>query len=232
MTRSESMASDWENWKTVILASGVSVAPPWAEISSSDIPEEIRKDIKVTDGWDLIVHTVNGHGERGLNYLIFHNKFTGILKAFYYLEQSVAQLQNTAIWKIHFESPQSLLAFASDYAGDATKDSPSDLYLGNITNNSAKGYSVGWNCFQFELAYDPDFLTGSLQFIPESMTTANITLEGDFESETSGLIISITNSNPLSGAVEGVAKMGGSAAEKWVAKQVADGAFKKKRFTS
>ena len=76
MTRSESMASDWENWKTVILASGVSVAPPWAEISSSDIPEEIRKDIKVTDGWDLIVHTVNGHGERGLNYLIFHNKFT------------------------------------------------------------------------------------------------------------------------------------------------------------
>ena len=118
------------------------------------------------------------------------------------------------------------MAFASDYAGDATKDSPSDLYLGNITNNSAKGYSVGWNCFQFELAYDPDFLTGSLQFIPESMTTANITLEGDFESETSGLIISITNSNPLSGAVEGVAKMGGSAAEKWVAKQVADGAFK------
>ena len=58
------------------------------------------------------------------------------------------------------------------------------------------------------------------------------TLEGDFESETSGLIISITNSNPLSGAVEGVAKMGGSAAEKWVAKQVVDGAFKKKRFTS
>lgn len=26
MTRNESMASDWENWKTVILASGVSVA--------------------------------------------------------------------------------------------------------------------------------------------------------------------------------------------------------------
>ena len=227
MTRNESMASDWESWETVTLASGDSVFVPWVDTSSSDIPKEIRTDIKATDGWDLIVHTVNGHGERGLNYLIFHNKFTGILKAFYYLEQSGAQLQNTAIWKIHFESPQSLLAFASDYAGDATKDSPSDLYLGNITNNSAKGYSVGWNCFQFELAYDPDFLTGSLQFIPESMTTANITLEGDFESETSGLIISITNSNPLSGAVEGVAKMGGSAAEKWVAKQVADGAFKK-----
>lgn len=228
MTRSETVGLDWENWETVALASGVLVAPPWTNNPvASDIPEEIRKDIKATDGWDLIVHTVNGYGEQGLNYLIFHNKFTGILKVFYYLEQSGAQLQNTAIWKIHFESPQSLLAFASDYAGDATKDSPSDLYLGNITNNSAKGYSIGWNCFQFELAYDPDFITGSLQFIPESMTTADITLEGNFESETNGLIISITNSNSLSGTIEGVAKMGGNAAEKWVTKQVTSGAFKK-----
>ncbi|MFT0524467.1 hypothetical protein ACMSD1_15035 [Bacteroides thetaiotaomicron] len=122
MTRSETVGLDWENWETVALASGVLVAPPWANNPvASDIPEEIRKDIKATDGWDLIVHTVNGYGEQGLNYLIFHNKFTGILKVFYYLEQSGAQLQNTAIWKIHFESPQSLLAFASDYAGDATK---------------------------------------------------------------------------------------------------------------
>lgn len=227
MTRSGSTDLDWENWETITLASGTSATPPWADMNSSDIPVEIRTDIKASDGWDLIVHTVNGYGERGLNYLIFHNKFTGILKVFYYLEQSSAQLQNTAIWKIHFESPQSLLAFTSDYADDATKDSLSDLYLGNITNNSSKGYSAGWNCFQFELAYDPNFTTGSLQFIPESMTTADITLEGDFASETSGLIISITNSNPLSGAVEGVAKMGGNAAEKWVTKQVAGGAFKK-----
>ena len=68
----------------------------------------------------LIVHTVNGYGEQGLNYLIFHNKFTGILKVLLF-GTKWAQLQNTAIWKIHFESPQSLLAFASDYAGDATK---------------------------------------------------------------------------------------------------------------
>ena len=107
------------------------------------------------------------------------------------------------------------------------KDSPSDLYLETSLTTLQKGYSIGWNCFQFELAYDPDFITGSLQFIPESMTTADITLEGNFESETNGLIISITNSNSLSGTIEGVAKMGGNAAEKWVTKQVTSGAFKK-----
>ena len=69
MTRSETVGLDWENWETVALASGVLVAPPWANNPvASDIPEEIRKDIKATDGWDLIVHTVNGYGEQGLNY--------------------------------------------------------------------------------------------------------------------------------------------------------------------
>ena len=146
MTRSETVGLDWENWETVALASGVLVAPPWANNPvASDIPEEIRKDIKATDGWDLIVHTVNGYGEQGLNYLIFHNKFTGILKVFYYLEQSGAQLQNTAIWKIHFESPQSLLAFASDYAGDATKDSPSDLYHRKFAVYSGIYDNCGYN---------------------------------------------------------------------------------------
>ena len=50
MTRSETVGLDWENWETVALASGVLVAPPWANNPvASDIPEEIRKDIKATD---------------------------------------------------------------------------------------------------------------------------------------------------------------------------------------
>lgn len=227
MTKSMPIVSNWENWERITLGTGASVIVPWVEPTTSDIPKDIRTDIKPTDGWDLIAHTVNGYGEPGLNYLIFHNKFTGILKVFYYLETSAAQLQNTAMWKIHFESPQSFLAFTNEYAEDATKRNQSDIYVGNITNNSSKGYSVGWNCFQVELAYDPNFTTGSLQFIPESMTTTDITLEGTTESETNGLIISVTNSNPLDGAVSGTASKGGEAAEKWVVKQVSNGAFKK-----
>ena len=39
MTRNESMASDWESWETVTLASGDSVFVLWVDTSSSDIPK-------------------------------------------------------------------------------------------------------------------------------------------------------------------------------------------------
>ena len=80
--------------------------------STTAIPYDIRMDIKSVDGWELIAHTVNGYGDLGVNYLIFHNKYTGVLKVFYYLEPEQAQFaDNTAMWKLHFEIPQSCLAF-------------------------------------------------------------------------------------------------------------------------
>ena len=82
---------------------------------------------------------------------------TGILKIFYYLEPNSSNLQNTAIWKLHFENPQSFLAFTSEYARLSSDKSVRDIYLSNITKDDSKGYTVGWNCFQVELAYDPDF---------------------------------------------------------------------------
>lgn len=108
LTRSSVVTSSWEKWETVQLASGSYVHTPWnKKITSGTIPYEIRTDILPSDGWDLIAHTVNGYGENGMNYLIFHNHYTGILKIFYYLEPNSSNLQNTAIWKLHFENPQS-----------------------------------------------------------------------------------------------------------------------------
>ena len=69
--------------------------------------------------------------------------------------------------------------------------------------------NVGWNCFQVELAYDPDFTEGSLQIIPMSMTTSSIKLDGNLNSKTKGTVISTTTSNPLNGVVKGVASLVG-----------------------
>lgn len=224
-TRGLSVDNDWGNWKKVKLASGDSVAVPWGDLVSTTIPVDICQDIKSANGWDLIVHTVNGYGEVGMNYLIFHNKYTGILKVFYYLEPSHSSLQNTAIWKLHFETPQSYLAFSEDIANDATKKNIEDIYLGNITNNISKGYSIGWNCFQTELAYDPDFTRGTLQIIPEAMTTSTIKLEGTIDTKTEGLIISTTNSNIANGAVKSTANFVGQQAENWTKKAIGKSAF-------
>ncbi len=208
------------------LASGSYVHTPWnKKITSGTIPYEIRTDILPSDGWDLIAHTVNGYGENGMNYLIFHNHYTGILKIFYYLEPNSSNLQNTAIWKLHFENPQSFLAFTSEYARLSSDKSVRDIYLSNITKDDSKGYTVGWNCFQVELAYDPDFSEGSLQIIPMSMTTSSIKFTGNFDSKTDGTIISTTTSNPLNGVVKGVASLVGAKAEDWVSDQVKKAKF-------
>lgn len=226
-TRSEPAGQSWDDWKKVKLASGDSVYVPWNNrFTSSTIPAEIRQDINSNKGWNLIAHTVNGYGEPGMNYLIFHNRYTGILKVFYYLEPTHSALQNTAIWKLHFEVPQSCLAFSETFASISTKKDVNDIYLGNITNDDSKGYTVGWNCFQTELAYDPDLTKGTLQIIPSSMTTSSIQLSGGIETKTEGLIISATTSNIMNGAVKSTANFVGKEAEKWAQKAVAEKLFK------
>lgn len=226
LTRSNVLSSGWETWERVTLASGETPYTPWnPTYSGTSIPYEVRMDIQPKDGWELIAHTVNGYGERGMNYLIFHNHYTGILKVFYYLESHSSSLQNTAMWKLHFENPQSFLAFTDEYARLSTDKSVRDIYLSNITNDDSRGYTAGWNCFQVELAYDPDFTEGSLQIIPMSMTTSTIKIDGSLEANTKGTIISTTTSNPLSGVVKGAASLVGSKAEEWVSDAVKKSKF-------
>ncbi len=226
ISRSSNLQSDWEKWTKVKLASGDSVYTPWNHLlSGTAIPYDIRTDVKAADGWNLIAHTVNGFGERGMNYLIFHNRYTGILKVFYNLETNQSNLQNTAIWKLHFENPQSFLAFSDNYARISTDKSVHDIYLSNISNDESKGYTVGWNCFQVELAYDPDFTDGYLQIIPMSMTTSSIKFDGTFKAKTSGTVISTTTSNPFNGVVKGVANIAGTRAKEWVSDEVKDMKF-------
>lgn len=228
-TRSNVLSSGWESWERVTLASGETPYTPWnPTYSGGAIPYEVRMDIQPKDGWELIAHTVNGYGEKGMNYLIFHNHYTGILKVFYYLEAHSSNLQNTALWKLHFENPQSFLAFTDEYARLSTDKSVRDIYLSNITNDDSRGYTVGWNCFQVELAYDPDFTEGSLQIIPMSMTTSTVKIDGSFKANTNGTIISTTTTNPLKGVVKGAASLVGSKAEEWVGDAVKNAKFGEK----
>lgn len=219
----------WESWETVKLPSGrPPVYTPWNKLNASVIPQDIRQDIKASDGWRLIAYTVAGpneevRGDEFLNYMLFYNKYTGILKVFYYFESP--NMQNTAMWKLHFETPQSLLAFSDQYATITSDKTKSDVYVSNITNNDTKAFENGWNCFQVELAYDPSFTEGSLQLIPMSVNTSSIEIEGKALSETKGMIIS-TTSNPLSGIVNAVATGAGKDAENYVDSLVKDGKFK------
>lgn len=85
-TRSATIPN-WEKWQKVRLSSGVigqdSVAVPWANtIVSSNIPAQVRRDIKAENGWMLLKYTVNGNWGNNNNYMFFYNRYTGVLKVF------------------------------------------------------------------------------------------------------------------------------------------------------
>ena len=78
--KSRSLSSNdqnWENWDYIVLASGEKVYSPWNRTYvGTAIPIDIRQDVKAVNGWNLIAYTVNGYGEKGMNYLVFHNKYS------------------------------------------------------------------------------------------------------------------------------------------------------------
>ena len=203
--RTRSMAADavgeWETWETVTLNSGNKVYTPWNSMSATAIPQDIREDIKYANGWRLIAHTLTGK-DNGLNYLIFHNIYSGILKGYYYWENSSPQ--NNGIWEIHFCQPHSASTFCDQYSKLSSDRNSINFYIGNITNDDNKAFAQGWNCFQTELAYDPNLKYTTMQIIPSNNNTGRISLSGDIVSETDGSVISTITTNSLTNGVKGM----------------------------
>lgn len=208
---------NWEKWEKVRLSSGDiatdSVAVPWANsLVSSNIPYHIRHDIKAENGWMLIKYTVNGNWGSNNNYMFFYNKYTGILKVFYYLSNGAIQ-SNKGMWHLHINIPQKLFAF-SNLLADPINGlyQTQDIYCTNITSTEEKGFVQGWNCFQVELAYDPSFTHGELTVNPISRTESGIKLNGSFGSSSKGTIVSTTTTNPVDKITQGIAKATGDKA--------------------
>lgn len=225
-------STNWESWETVPLASGQEVTVPWAKnYYGGAIPIDIARDIKVENGWELIAHTFKVNRDPGLNYLVFHNLYTGILKVFCYVEKEQVALQNNAIWQIKINKPHACFNFQERMATPVSNKTTKPLYVGNLTNDPTKGFTLGWNCFQVELAYDPDLLSEnmtedvSLIFTPYSRNISSITLSGTTTLETNGLLVSTTNSNILSKPVKGIAKYVGGAAENVVKDMIGTNKF-------
>lgn len=200
---SSTFNTDWETINQITLPSGIPVYTPWnPECSKNTIPTDYCQDIKKEDGWNLIAHTINGV-EKDLNYLFFHNQYTGILKVFYYLEHSYSQ--TTGLWHVHIDRPQNLLAFTNSFANPINHpEKIQDVYCSNITINQDKAFTEGWNCFELELAYDPSFTSAIMTIEPCGVLQSNLEISGNYNSTSSGTIITLNNNN--NGVIKGSGK--------------------------
>ncbi|WP_297272219.1 hypothetical protein [uncultured Bacteroides sp.] len=222
-TKATISEADWMNWHDITLASNDTVEAPWCteHTVTGAIPFEIRTDVLPENGWELIYYSVNEHkNEKGVNYIIFHNIFTGVLKVFYYNETKTAN--SNVMWNIGFTSPQKLL-YASDKlslplsTSLKSTNALSGQYTNSLTDNASKGISVGWNCFQIQLTYDPEFTNNTLTCYAEGINNYSINLDGELEGKISGLLLSnVKKETPYTQIGETFAKLAGNKAGEWL----------------
>lgn len=214
----------WESWDKITLYTGQKVNTPWhPSATTSTVPSEILMDIKYDDGWNLIYYELSGNegeyqGNRPL--MVFHNRYTGILKVFCYFMSDAFGANNHGIWQIFSENPTSIFAFQNNPIS-LTSDKQNKTYnVSNITSSSTKGFTLGWNCFQIELAYDPN-QSGRLHISTLACNSVQISLTGNLEADTNGLMTTSEGSKQDS-YKNGIAKIAGNGAEKWINQKLGD----------
>lgn len=228
-TEASTYTDSWTNHDFCCLnQSQDSVKAPWAENDVvTTIPSEIRKDVKEEDGWAILYSSmrINGynrdynyqHTDKSANYIIFYNRYNGMLKGFCYLPAPVQQ-NNMALWHISTNDSTRLFNFAGEEAIPYNGPKSKDVYISNITNEKiAKGFNNGWNCFQIELAYDADSPSQTLNIDAITLNEASYNFTGTMGFSSDGVIITTTQ-KPQNNILKGAATAIGDAAKNYIEK--------------
>ncbi|MCD8176856.1 MAG: hypothetical protein LUE98_05285 [Tannerellaceae bacterium] len=148
--------NNWETVDKIILnGGGLQIDPPWKMVAgnSMDIPDEFRMDIKRTDGWEMLSHTLINSNSDEPNYILFYNKLRGILKGFYY--HPVAVGNNSFVWLLESKTPSSILPSNKRTQGifNSTGKYATTSNVIKQSNANFGHLNKGWNGFSFELVY-------------------------------------------------------------------------------
>lgn len=155
------LLTDWENLTTIVLNTSTPTNPkteslPWISGSTTLIPSYIRNDIKKEDGWSMLFHTFKNYGEdEKKNYIVFYNELRGILKVFYFLNETPYP-NNHFIWSIQTDNSSNSSLFDSLFPLSAPMDATATnnkMIVTNLSQTPSYGLNYGWNAFILEIPY-------------------------------------------------------------------------------
>lgn len=94
-TKSVSFLEDWETMQFLYINDGgkmdTKIDAPWnTEAASTLMSDNVRMDVKKEDGWEVAFNFMNKDGRPDFNYFGLYNKYTGVLRIFYYYNKEVA----------------------------------------------------------------------------------------------------------------------------------------------
>lgn len=220
-TSNPDLISDWENVSLIYLNTpatpNIYVSAPWANSTSSSLPETFRKDIKKEDGWKMLFHTFKGIGaDPKQNYICFYNMFTGFIKVFYYYEGERVS-QGTQWYFMTSNGQKVALLDEPTYLTKVDSEPATNnmLLFSNMINTPPHGIENGWNGFEFQVSrYCKDL--ASMDFIigAYDKLITNYDLLGKGTYKTVGTVTSASESS--SGLSKTLANLAGSESKKLI----------------
>lgn len=204
---------DWENRTSIQLTNNKTCDLPWVDYAPTSIINGIRMDIKKQDGW-IFLSTPSK--DNGSDYLVFYNKYTGILKVFYYNRSSF--LNNNAVWEFFDEKYYGYFNQGTTFTAPLNQTSIQRVGVNCLSNNTTLGIDQGWNCFQIPLTYTGKS-DGNINVYSRVLNISELTIAGNYKETTKGTIIEdhySSSPNSLQRGASSIVKAGGDAAEKWV----------------
>ena len=110
-----------------------------------------------------------------------------MLKGFCYLE--TVSPNNQGLWHLVVNESTSLFNFVGLYANPLDGPKKHDVYLSTITEDGLSGgFNKGWNCFQVELAYDPNSMNQTLNISGVNLNKSEYNLSSLFMMTSTGSI--------------------------------------------
>lgn len=221
------------NWETMedlyINDSGklnTKVAAPWnSRVSATLLPDSVRYDVKKEEGWDVAFDFLNQDDLPNMNYFGLYNKYTGVLRIFYFFNKEVSQSASDFAFEVVLGSdgaPNKSYYAALNYGipMDAEVDMNKNL-LGDsgsaktfrflVTPYSGIGRSTmtrGWYAFDINLSsYTGKSLSEqsmSIQITCRANNKTNVTLATDILGKIGGDINAKIDRAKLSASSNGI----------------------------
>lgn len=149
---------DWENVDYMPTPPGIPVVlVPWASGASRQFTIEIANDYRRANGWELVYNTFNTTTLEDRLYFILYNKYSGIIRMYFYIPPSANFIPSANI--VH------KLEMEGSYASSSPMLNFADQVVVDVSGKS-KFASIGeqwqvapgtWYAFQYELAYDHQY---------------------------------------------------------------------------
>lgn len=205
----EEFNSDWENQESVYIYSSrgsEEVYTPWSpEFSSTTMPLDICQNIRKKDGWEMAFNCLNNPKGRDLNYFGLYNKYTGVLRVFYYVTNSTTT-GSEYTFEVNFGNvingnKQSYYNTLSYSVPINTTVNPTVNLLGTNENRafktlvspynamSSSALPKGWVAFDLDFsAYSANKFTEEeiIQIACRTQLNQSITLNGEMKAELNG----------------------------------------------